>query len=44
MRHPKRLPILGVLVACALASATMAQQHNSVTANEAADGWVLLFD
>ena len=44
MRHPKRLLILGVSVACALASATMAQQHNSVTASEAADGWVLLFD
>ena len=44
MRYPKRLLILGVSVACALASATMAQQHNSVTATEAADGWVLLFD
>ena len=43
MRYPKRFLILGVSVACALASATMAQQHNSVTADEAADGWVLLF-
>lgn len=44
MRQIERLSILGVLVACAFASATLAQQHNSVTAREAADGWVLLFD
>ena len=43
MRHLKRLSILVVLMAW-LVSATMAQQHNSMTATEAADGWVLLFD
>ncbi len=44
MRHAKRIAILVVLIACPLAPATTAQQHNRVTADEAADGWVLLFD
>ena len=41
MRHPKQLSIVVVLMACSLVSA---QQHNGLTASEAAGGWVLLFD
>ncbi len=44
MRHAKRLTILVVLLAFPLAPATTAQQHNRLTADEAADGWALLFD
>lgn len=44
MRHFGRRSLLGVFVACALVPGAMAQQHNSVTSNETADGWVLLFD
>ena len=44
MRHARRLASLVVLIALLLASATTAQQHNRVTADEATDGWVLLFD
>ena len=44
MRHATRLTILVVLIAFPLAPATTAQQHNRLTADEAADGWALLFD
>ena len=44
MRQAERMAILFVSVAFWLVPATMAQQHNTLTANESADGWVLLFD
>ena len=46
MRHAQRIASFVVLIAFSLApaSATTAQQHNRVTADEATAGWVLIFD
>ena len=46
MRHAQRIASSVVLIAfsLALASATTAQQHNRVTADEATAGWALIFD
>ena len=46
MRHAQRIASLVVLIAFSLApaSATTAQQHNRVTADEATAGWALIFD
>ena len=46
MRHAQRIASFVVLIAFSLApaSATTAQQHNRVTADEAMAGWVLIFD
>ena len=46
MRHAQRIASFVVLIAFSLApaSATTAQQHNRVTADEATAGWILIFD
>ena len=46
MRHAQWIASFVVLIAFSLApaSATTAQQHNRVTADEATAGWVLIFD